>query len=140
MFCYEQDITMLKNIKFKDGLLDTRIAGHPVLIILVTDTYFYYLTMSSSSRRIAEKHPSQYYALTKDNANKLRVPISYVNLKNVYQQEIANYIPRGKVKQKKYQAIIKNLKIYQHDIEEDNVYTRIKEYLWTKLLNSIVVF
>ena len=67
MFTEEQDIINLKNIIYKDaGRIDLSLTGHPVLIIKVTDTHFYYLTISSSSNRTSHRNNHQHFILKKN--------------------------------------------------------------------------
>ena len=109
MFAEEQDIINLRNIVYKDaGRIDLSLTGHPVLIIKVTDTHFYYLTISSSSNRTSHRNTH------------------FINLKNIYKQEIANYAPYGFVNDYLFKNIITKLKYYQENITEDELYSEIK--------------
>ena len=66
MFAEEQDIINLRNIIYKDvGRIDFSLTGHPVLIIRVTDSHFYYLTISSSSNKTLHKNNYQHFPLRK---------------------------------------------------------------------------
>ena len=130
MFAEKQDIINLKNIIYKDvGRIDLKLTGHPVLIIHVTDTHFYYLTISSSSNNTLHKNNYQHFALRKNKDNNLKAPINYINLKNIYKQEINNYVPYGFVDDKTFNQIIIKLKYYQENINKDNLFEEIKNIL-----------
>ena len=130
MFAEEQDIINLSNIIYKDaGRIDFSITGHPVLIIRVTDTHFYYLTISSSSNKALHKNNYQHFPLRKNKDNKLKAPINYINLKNIYKQEINNYVPFGFVDDILFKKIIKQFKYYQEVITKDELYDEIKNYI-----------
>ncbi len=130
MLAEEQDIINLRNIIYKDaGRVDFSITGHPVLIIRVTETYFYHLTISSSSNKALHKNNYQHFSLKKNKDNKLKAPISYINLKNIYKQEINNYIPYGFVDDILFKKIIKQFKYYQEVINKDELYDEIKNYI-----------
>ncbi len=130
MFAEEQDIINIKNIIYKDaGRIDFSLTGHPVLIIRVTDTHFYYLTISSSSNKTLHKNNYQHFLLMKNKDNKLEAPINYINLKNIYRQEINSYAPYGYVDDKLFKKIIEQLKYYQENINKDEYYDEIKDYL-----------
>lgn len=130
MIAEEQDIINLKNIVYKDaGRIDYSLTGHPVLIIHVTDTHFYYLTISSSSNKTLHKNNHQHFSLRKNKNNRLKAPINYVNLKNIYQQEINNHIPYGFVEDNIFKIIIEKLNYYQEKINKDEYYDEIKDYL-----------
>lgn len=130
MFAEEQDIINIKNIIYKDaGRIDFSLTGHPVLIIRVTDTHFYYLTISSSSNKTLHKNNDQHFSLRKNKNNRLKAPINYINLKNIYKQEINNYAPYGYVDDKLFKKIMEQLKYYQETIKKDEYYDEIKDYL-----------
>ena len=130
MLAEEQDIINLKNIIYKDARrIDFSLTGHPVLIIRVTDSHFYYLTISSSSNKTLHKNNYQHFALKKNKENKLKAPINYINLKNIYKQEINTYAPYGYVDDRLFKIIMKNLKYYQENIHKDEFYDEIKKYL-----------
>lgn len=130
MIAEEQDIINLKNIVYKDaGRIDYSLTGHPVLIIHVTDTHFYYLTISSSSNKTLHKNNHQHFSLRKNKNNRLKAPINYVNLKNIYKQEINNHIPYGFVEDNIFKIIIEKLNYYQEKINKDEYYDEIKDYL-----------
>lgn len=127
MFAETQDIINLKNIIYKDvGRIDFSLTDHPVLIIHVTETHFYYLTISSSSNKTLHRNIHQHFILKKNKDNKLKAPVNYINLKNIYKQEINNYVPYGFVNDALFKTIIKNLKYYQENIKEDELYSEIK--------------
>lgn len=135
MLADEQDIILLKNIIFKDqNKIDTSLTGHPVLIISVTDTHFYYLVITSSAKKKKFLKNNEYYPLEKNNKNKLRSLVSYINLKNIYKQELKNYVPIGYVKDKEYDDIINHLAYYQENIKQDNLYNELLETLNEKPL------
>lgn len=130
MFAEEQDIINIKNIIYKDaGRIDFSLTGHPVLIIRVTDTHFYYLTISSSSNKTLHKNNYQHFSLRKNKDNRLKAPINYINLKNIYKQEINNYAPYGYVDVKLFKKIMEQLKYYQENINKDEYYDEIKDNL-----------
>ena len=130
MFAEEQDIINIKNIIYKDaGRIDFSLTGHPVLIIRVTDTHFYYLTISSSRNKTLHKNNYQHFLLMKNKDNKLEAPINYINLKNIYRQEINSYAPYGYVDDKLFKKIIEQLKYYQENINKDEYYDEIKDYI-----------
>lgn len=127
MFAEEQDIINLKNIIYKDaGRIDLSLTGHPVLIIKVTDTHFYYLTISSSSNRTSHRNNHQHFILKKNKDNGLKAPMNFINLKNIYKREIDNYTPYGFVNDALFKKIISELKYYQENITEDELYSEIK--------------
>ena len=69
MFSEAQDIINLKNIIYKDsGRIDFSLTGHPVLIIHVTETHFYYLTISSSSNKTLHRNTHQHFILKKNKS------------------------------------------------------------------------
>ena len=128
MFAEEQDIINLKNIVYKDaGRIDLSLTGHPVLIINVTDTHFYYLTISSSSNKTSHRNTHQHFILKKNKENGLKAPMNFINLKNIYKREIANYTPYGFVNDSLFNIIISKLKYYQENITEDELYLEIKD-------------
>lgn len=128
MFAEEKDLINLKNIVYKDaGRIDFSLTGHPVLIILVTDKEFYYLTISSSSNKTSHRNESQHFKLKRNKNNNLRSPMNYINLKNIYKTEINNYAPYGYVDDKTYSEVIKKLKYYQENIKKDEYYDEIKD-------------
>lgn len=130
MFAEEQDIINIKNIIYKDAVrIDFSLTGHPVLIIRVTDTHFYYLTISSSSNKTLHKNNYQHFSLRKNKDNRLKAPINYINLKNIYKQEINNYAPYGYVDDKLFKKIMEQLKYYQENINKDEYYDEIKDNL-----------
>lgn len=135
MLADEQDIILLKNIIFKDqNKIDTSLTGHPVLIISVTETHFYYLVITSSAKKKKFLKNNEYYPLEKNNKNKLRSLVSYINLKNIYKQELKNYVPIGYIKDKEYDDIINHLAYYQENIKQDNLYNELLETLNEKPL------
>lgn len=128
MFAETQDIINLKNIIYKDvGRIDFSLTGHPVLIIHVTESHFYYLTISSSSNKALRRNTHQHFVLQKNKDNKLKAPMNYINLKNIYKQEINNYAPYGFVNDVIFKKIINDLKYYQENITEDEYYSEIKD-------------
>lgn len=128
MFAEAQDIINLKNIIYKDaGRIDFSLTGHPVLIIHVTETHFYYLTISSSSNKTLHRNTHQHFILKKNKDNRLKAPRNYINLKNIYKQEINNYVPYGFVNDVLFKRIINDLKYYQENITEDEFYSEIKD-------------
>lgn len=128
MFYKEGDIVYLTNIKFRHGPLDTRINDHPVLIIKIDKTAFYYLTISS---RIPHKlHNGSYYYIKKSKSNKLKLN-SYINLKYIYSRKLQNYIPTGYIDISNYNKIIDALYKYQLNNKEDINFKYIK-YRLTK--------
>ncbi len=130
MFAEEKDIINMKNIIYKDAnRIDFSLTGHPVLIISVTATHFYYLTISSSSYKTLHKNNFQHFLLRKNKDNRLKAPINYINLKNIYKQEKNNYAPYGFVDEKLFKQIIKQLKFYQEQIKKDDLYDEIKTNL-----------
>lgn len=134
MFAEEQDIINLKNIVYKDaGRIDFSLTGHPVLIIYVTEKHFYYLTISSSSNKTLNRNKHQHFVLKKNKDNKLKAPMNYINLKNIYKQEINNYIPYGFVDDEIFKNIIKQFKYYQENVTKDQLYNEIKRYIEDKL-------
>ena len=52
--------------------------------------------------------------------------MNFINLKNIYKQEIANYAPYGFVNDYLFKNIITKLKYYQENITEDELYSEIK--------------
>ena len=128
MFAEAQDIINLKNIIYKDaGRIDFSLTVHPVLIIHVTETHFYYLTISSSSNKTLHRNTHQHFILKKNKDNRLKAPRNYINLKNIYKQEINNYVPYGFVNDVLFKRIINDLKYYQENITEDEFYSEIKD-------------
>lgn len=126
MFFEEKDILMLKNIKFKNGLLDTSIYGHPVLVIKVEDGYFYYLTITSSDKTA---YSNEFYKICKDKTNKFKKTVNYINLKYIYKAEIKNYIPVGYLTDEVYNEVMNELYYYQENIKTDKEYTGVKKYI-----------
>lgn len=125
MFAEEQDIIMLKNIRFKDyNKFDLSLNGHPVLIIHKTDDYFYYLTLSRSTNKNPKKI-GYHYMIKKSNKNGLTAPISYVNLRNIYKAEIKGYVPIGRIKDEEYLEILKQLSNFQKKYKTDENYKEI---------------
>ena len=130
MFAEAQDIINLKNIIYKDASrIDFSLTGHPVLIIYVTKTHFYYLTISSSSNKTLHRNTHQHFILKKNKDNRLKAPMNYINLKNIYKQEINNYVPYGFVNDVLFKRIINDLKYYQENITEDELYSEIKDMI-----------
>lgn len=69
---YRGDIIAVKNIKFKDNdYLDTRINGHPVIILNEVESYkdsIYFLKISGSYDTV--EGLKKYYILRPNNDNK----------------------------------------------------------------------
>lgn len=129
MLAEQQDIINLRNIIYKDaGRIDLSLTGHPVLIICVTDTHFYYLTISSSSNKTTHRNNKQHFILRKNRDNRLKAPINYINLKNIYKQEINNYVPYGFVDDDLFKRITDSLKYYQEKIKKDEYYDEVKKW------------
>ena len=127
MFLEKQDIINLKNIIYKDiNKIDLSLSGHPVLIICVRKTHFYYLTISSSSNKSLHRNINQHFILKKNKDNRLKSPMNYINLKNIYKQEINNYIPYGFVNDLLFKKIISALKYYQENVAMDTLYLEVK--------------
>lgn len=127
MYFKEGDILYLNNTKFKDGILDSSIKGHPVLVLKIYNEVFYYLIITSNVKRGLK--PLSYYKIYKDKNNKLRKDISFVNVKNIYYRNIDNYIARGRLKSSDYMNVLKNLKYFQENIKLDEEYTKLKKVL-----------
>ena len=53
--------------------------------------------------------------------------MNYINLKNIYKQEINNYVPYGFVNDELFKKIINDLKYYQENITEDEFYSEVKD-------------
>ena len=134
MFLEKQDIINLKNIIYKDiNKIDLSLSGHPVLIICVRKTHFYYLTISSSSNKSLHRNINQHFILKKNKDNRLKSPMNYINLKNIYKQEINNYIPYGFVNDLLFKKIISALKYYQENVAMDTLYLEVKNKIkWFK--------
>ena len=126
MFFEEKDILMLRNIRFKDGLLDASIYGHPVLVIKVEKEYFYYLTITSSDK---ESYSNEFYKIYKDKTNKCKKTVNYINLKDIYKAEIKNYAPIGYLTDEVYDDVMNKLYYFQENIKTDEEYTRVKKYI-----------
>ncbi len=127
MFLEKQDIINLKNIIYKDiNKIDLSLSGHPVLIICVTETHFYYLTISSSSNKTLHRNVNQHFILKKNRDNGLKAPMNYINLKNIYKQEVNSYIPYGFVNNLLFKKIISALEYYQENVVMDNLYLEVK--------------
>lgn len=127
MFLEKQDIINLKNIIYKDiNKIDLSLSGHPVLIICVTETHFYYLTISSSSNKTLHRNVNQHFILKKNRDNGLKAPMNYINLKNIYKQEVNSYIPYGFVNDLLFKKIINALEYYQENVVMDNLYLEVK--------------
>lgn len=127
MFLEKQDIINLKNIIYKDiNKIDLSLSGHPVLIICVTETHFYYLTISSSSNKTLHRNVNQHFILKKNRDNGLKAPMNYINLKNIYKQEVNSYIPYGFVNNLLFKKIINALEYYQENVVMDNLYLEVK--------------
>lgn len=127
MFLEKQDIINLKNIIYKDiNKIDLSLSGHPVLIICVTETHFYYLTISSSSNKTLHRNVNQHFILKKNRDNGLKAPMNYINLKNIYKQEVNSYIPYGFVNDLLFKKIISALEHYQENVVMDNLYLEVK--------------
>ena len=127
MFLEKQDIINLKNIIYKDiNRIDLSLSGHPVLIICVTETHFYYLTISSSSNKTLHRNVNQHFILKKNRDNGLKSPMNYINLKNIYKREVNSYIPYGFVNDLLFKKIINALKYYQENVVMDDLYLEVK--------------
>ena len=126
MFFEEKDILVLKNIRFKDGKLDTSIHGHPVLVIKVEDDCFYYLTITSKPK---DNHPNEFYKIYKDYTNRFKKEVNYINLKYVYKSEIKNYSPVGYITDEEFNEIMNELYFYQENIGRDKDYKKIRKFI-----------
>lgn len=127
MFLEKQDIINLKNIIYKDiNRVDLSLSGHPVLIICVTETHFYYLTISSSSNKTLHRNVNQHFILKKNRDNGLKSPMNYINLKNIYKREVNSYIPYGFVNDLLFKKIISALEFYQENVVMDDLYLEVK--------------
>ena len=126
MFFEEKDILLLTNIRFKNGLLDTSIHGHPVLVIKVENNFFYYLTITSTNK---DNFSNEFYKIYKDKTNKFKKEINYINLKFVYKAEIKNYTPVGHIDDEVFDEIMNELYFYQENNGMDKDYTKIRKYV-----------
>lgn len=134
---YEQgDIYRRKDIQFKEtGMLDTRLMGHPVTILLEAkfeDDYVYFLTLSSKIQN-RFRDPKRYYKVKPDKYNKLPKE-SIIDLKFVYKYENKNIPVDGYFSDPIYKDILKNLVDYQelHMTEE---FSEISEKI-VKIVNG----
>lgn len=108
------DILMLQNIKFEKGINDTRLKGHPVLVIKKGKKYFYFLVISSSEK--CQLFYKEYIKIEKTKKNGLYKDNSFVRVSKVYKREIENYIPIGTVDGKTFKSVMKSMQkyIYTH--------------------------
>ena len=127
-YYYREDIIAVKNIKFKDNnFIDTRINGHPILILNQVNTLgddLYALKISGSYSNIDGL--KNYYILKPNGQNKLR-KASYIDLRYVYKLPNQNITCYNKcVSEKQYNEIITKLKEVQEGLEDED-YKLFKE-------------
>lgn len=121
---YEGDIVTVKNIIFKDtNQMDTRINGHPVIVLNSIKEFgekVYSLKMSSSYSSVEEL--KNYYLLKPSKANGLR-KASYVDLRYVYDFECTNIPAYNQIDIKDFEYIKGKLKAIQDGMENpDNTF------------------
>lgn len=124
MFAEEQDIIVINNIYFKpNNKLDTRITGHPVLIIKKTDTHFYFLVITSKEPK--GKNKEAYFASQINVKGFTKKPINYINLAHIYKYELRNYAPSGRVDDEIFLKIMLKLQEYQETYRTDEYYSEV---------------
>mgnify|MGYP000189300177 CR=1 FL=1 len=135
-YYYRGDIIAVKNIKFKDNnFIDTRINGHPILILNQVNTLdddLYALKISGSYSNIDGL--KNYYILKPNGQNKLR-KASYIDLRYVYKLPNQNITCYNKcVSEKQYNEIEKeiekiqsseNINTYQLNLLSDELNDRV---------------
>lgn len=108
-------IHIRKDIKFKDGGIDTRRFGHPTVVALDTNfktSHIYYLTMSSNPSALAEDVDREYFLLKPTRKNQLRSP-SYINLKFIYKVENSFMPDKGCIDRDVFVGLMKKFMAYQ---------------------------
>lgn len=117
------DIIIVKGTIFKDtGLYDTRIYGHPVVVLHANDKFFYYLTMSS--RKNLESDARQYYDIL-STKNKSRQN-SYINCKDIYKRDIEMHSIRSRIDEYHLLNLLLKFIHYQENVLEDEFYNEVK--------------
>jgi hypothetical protein len=123
MFFEIGDIIIVKGTVFKeDGVYDTRIYGHPALVLYADNQYFYYLIMSSKQNGLHDRR--QYYYLPPED-NKYWHK-SYINCKNIYKRDIEFHTVRSSLQDDELLNLLLKFKHYQEHVIEDEFYNEIK--------------
>lgn len=125
MHVQQGDIIIVKNTIFKDtGLIDTRIGGHPAIVLDTTDDYLYYLMMRSEN---GFNRKAVYYQLKETQREKYTRKVEYVNCKYIYKREAGFYNPKDHIKDEQLFEIFEKLVYFQENIMQDPVYPEIAD-------------
>jgi hypothetical protein len=127
MFIRSQDVVIMDyiNVKNEEGN-DMLIGKHPVIILSVTDEYFYFVHMSTS---FFSKN-GNYYKMTTHDKKGIRKEYCYVNLNWVHKHPHKNLQPFTFVPEKKFVDIVSALIECQENRDTlDPNYLEIKEEL-----------
>lgn len=123
MFFEIGNIIVVKGTIFKeDGLYDTRIYGHPALVLHANDDYFYYLIMCSRKSKLDDGR--QYYCVPPRDNKYGRM--SYINCKNIYKKNIEYHAIRDTLEEARLLDVLIKFKHYQEHVREDEFYNEVK--------------
>lgn len=115
-----------KSLIFKDGKCDTRIHGHPVVVLDYIDDIdeVFYVKMISDVTKLA-KSPSRYMIIKNTKANGLDRP-SLICLDEIYRGS-EGVLSRGEISQSQYIELIQ--RIYSLNTKNNNKDDVFKEWL-----------
>jgi len=123
-----QDVIFIKNLTFKDtNTHDLKIAGHPALVIHVTDSYFYFLLLSTHPPKLNNK--SADYILKNYTYCHFKFENTHIDLKNIYRQKIPEYwiSPVSYIEDHIFEDIMNNFFYYQENVCEDEYFSEVKK-------------
>lgn len=119
-----------KNLVFKDGVTDTRLYGHPVVVLFDTVKVgkVFFLKMVSDITMMA-KYPGRYMLIPKTPTNGLDKP-SLICLDEIYISDEERVPPRGELSEEQYKCMIKQMYEYNAKItNQDPIYAEVLEVL-----------
>jgi hypothetical protein len=141
------DIVVVKGTKFKNtNKYDTRIYGHPALVLDATEDMFYYLIIRSKpygeiyiQNPKGKKGKKKYKLCNEDELKRYgvyestlrygrRLHMGYYDLGSIYKRNIDyNYIVHDTIESNRLVTVLNKLIIYQENYGEDEFYKEVKE-------------
>lgn len=124
---YQGDIIFVKNLRFRDtSTVDTRLNGHPVLVLNVANIgeRFYGLKISGSYNY--SEGLENYYIIKPNRSNGLK-KTSYIDLRYIYENECKNIPCAGQIYENEFNNIMKQLDKVQEKYKNEN-YEKLKKY------------
>ena len=124
---YKGDIFNKKGLIFKDGKYDTRLYGHPVVVLNDVDheEKMFFLKMVSDVTRLIQC-PNRYVLIKNNKANGLDKP-SLICLDEVYCSTGERAIARGELSLEEYKNLVNRL--YEVNSQNDNNDEICKQWL-----------